>query len=249
MSCSPSLREASPMPMLTAKFTVDVSSPCLLQWPDDGAPSIDTTFGRFHVTVRMISAKHWRSKHQSEANWTTGLHSLEINVSGEEPTEPPPVVVTLDGRHDLTVQGEYLRTRLPEYQAVALAITNRVLQFFQFSLFTPLVRAVPRWNEALHNPTWFGADGVKLRAGTGTAVAQPIPGIRGELSARKLTPTDLPALRSFLANPIDPSLAETLLSDAQSAWFENSLRRSVLELAICAEVLVKRQFFAEASPA
>lgn len=88
-----------------------------------------------------------------------------------------------------------------------------------------------------------------MRAGTGTAVAQPVPGIRGELGARKFTPTDLPALQSYLESPIEPSLTDSLLSDAQSALFEGSLLRSVLELAIAAEVLVKRQFFAEASPA
>lgn len=59
----------------------------------------------------------------------------------------------------------------------------------------------------------------------------------------------MPELLSFLAEPEQPSLSETLLSDAQSAWFEGNPRRSVLELAICTEVIVKRKFFAESSPA
>jgi hypothetical protein len=80
-------------------------------------------------------------------------------------------------------------------------------------------------------------------------VNQPVPGLKGELGARKLTPADLPELQSFLSAPIEPPLAVTLLSDAQAAWFEGSLRRSVLELAICTEVLVKRRFFAKSSPA
>lgn len=95
------------MPTLSAKFSLDVSSPCLLQWPDGSVPGIDTALGRFRIAVRMIPAEHWRTKHKSEANWT-GLHQLEIHVSGEEEAEPPAVVITRDGQHDLTVQGEYL---------------------------------------------------------------------------------------------------------------------------------------------
>lgn len=64
-----------------------------------------------------------------------------------------------------------------------------------------------------------------------------------------LTPDLLPGLQAFISNPTEPSLTLTLLSDAQTAWFEGSLRRSVLELAICTEVMVKRRFFAGNSPA
>jgi hypothetical protein len=53
----------------------------------------------------------------------------------------------------------------------------------------------------------------------------------------------------FVETLTEPALDVALLSDAQTAWFEGSLRRSVLELAICVEVLAKRQFFAKASPA
>ena len=53
----------------------------------------------------------------------------------------------------------------------------------------------------------------------------------------------------FTLAPDEPPLDLALLSDAQTAWFEDGLRRAVLELAICAEVMVKRRFFAAASPA
>lgn len=237
------------MPTLSARFNLELSSPCLLAWPDGQTPDVFATLGDFRVTAKLLSAEHWRSKEKDDANWTTGLRELEIEVSRIETDPPPDVIVTPDGKRDLTIQGDYLRLRLPEYQSAALEIANRILCFFQYSLFTPLVRQIPKWDHSLHNPTWFNANGRELRGGTHTVVVQPVPGLRGELGARKLTPADLPELQSFLAAPTEPPLSVTLLSDAQAAWFEGSLRRSVLELAICTEVLVKRRFFAQSTPA
>jgi hypothetical protein len=96
--------------------------------------------------------------------------------------------------------------------------------------------------------TWYDAASTEL-VGTFTVVAQPVPGSDGALGLQKLTPDSVSALRDFLIQPKETSLAEDLLSDAQSAWYEGNLRRAVLELAICAEVIVKRKFFAKATAA
>jgi hypothetical protein len=79
----------------------------------------------------LLSADYWRSKEKDDINWTTGLSGLEITVSREEAEAPPNVIETPDGRRDLTIQGTYLRARLPDYQAAALEIANRILRFFQ----------------------------------------------------------------------------------------------------------------------
>ena len=237
------------VPTLSAKFSLKVSSLCLLAWPDGQTPDVVATLGDFHVAAKLLSADGWRSKSNDDVYWTTGLSELEIEVSRNESEAPHDVIVTPDEKVDLTIQGDYLESRLPEYQAAALEIANRILRFFQYSLFTPLVRQIPTWDQSLQNPIWFDANRQQLRGGTRTFMVQPVPVLKGELGTRKLTPAELPELELFLSAPTEPSLAVTLLSDAQSAWFEGSLRRSVLELAICTEVLVKRRFFAESSPA
>ena len=236
------------MPMLSAQFNLEISSPCLLSWPDEENPSFVVPFNDFQITGALLSGKYWGSKAKDEVIWTRGLNRLDLTVSRDEPDPPPDVIITSDGRRDLTVLGQYLSLKLPHYQAAALEITNRVLRFFQYSLSTPLVRLLPSWNPALQNPRWFDVNYQELRGGL-LFVIPPVPGLHGELGAKTLSPAELPALQSFIETPTDPSLAVTLLSDAQTAWFEGSLRRSVLELAICTEVLVKRRFFAQASPA
>jgi Apea-like HEPN len=237
------------VPTLSAKFILEVNSPCLLVWPDGQTPELVATLGAFHVATKLLSVEHWRTKGKDDVNWTTGLSELEIEVSRNEVDTLPDLIVMPDGKTDLTVQSEYLRSRLPEYQAAAREIANRILRFFQYSLLTPQVRQISTWHQSLHNPTWFDTNGQELPGGTHTVMAQPVPGMWGGLGARKLTPTELPELQSFLVMPQEPSLALALLSDAQAAWFDDNLRRSVLELAICAEVMVKRRFFAQDSPA
>lgn len=235
------------VPTLTAKFSIEVSSPCLLQWPEEAIPEVVTTYNSFHVVAKLVSAEHWRSKTGADTDWTTGLGEIQIEVSRNEPDSPPDVIVTPEGMRDLTLQGEYLRPKQGEYKAAAREIANRILRFFQYSLSTPLVRQISTWDQALHAATWWDANGREVR-GDVIFVAEPLPGRRGEMGVRRLTPTELPELQAFVSNPIEPSLTLTLLSDAQTAWFEGSLRRSVLELAICTEVMVKRRFFAGDSP-
>lgn len=236
------------MPTLCAKFILEISSPCLLAWPEGQVPEVTVAIGDFRVSAKLLSVDHWRSKGKDDVNWTTGLGKLEIDVARNESDSPPKVVPSPDGTVDLSVQQIFLSSRLPEYKAAALEIANRILRFFQYSLLTPQVQLIPRWDHCLNNPTWLDSQGNKLK-GIDAIIAEPIPGMRGELGAKKLTTAELTQLQSFLLAPTEPSLALVLLSDAQTAWFEGNLRRSVLELAICAEVLVKRRFFAEASPA
>ena len=69
------------------------------------------------------------------------------------------------------------------------------------------------------------------------------------MGVQRLNQNAMLELKECLKHPPETSLADSLLSDAQSAWYENNLRRSVIELAICAEILVKRKFFARSSPA
>lgn len=95
---------------------------------------------------------------------------------------------------------------------------------------------------------WFDETGNQLRCNSKMHTLR-IPGLNGELGVKKLTPKNMTELVEFIASEHEESLADTLLSDAQSAWFEGNLRRSVLELAICTEVMVKRCFFAHDSPA
>ncbi len=238
------------MPILHAKFIIEISSPCLLAWPEGQIPEVTATMGNFHVKARLLSEDGRRLKQKNDAVWTSRLGKIEIDVTRNESDSPPNVVLSPGGTKDLSARGNFLRSKLPEYQTVARELANRILQFFQYALLTPQVERIPRWDHTLHNPTWFDSDENKLRSGTGTVLFQPIPGIGGELDTKKLSPNELSELQSYLvAVPTEPPLALALLSDAQTAWFDGNMRRSVLELAICAEVLVKRRFFAEASPA
>lgn len=173
------------MPILTARFCIEVPSPCLLQLPEGETPEVVTTYDSFHVVAKLVSADHWRSKTHGDTDWTTGLGELQIEVSRDEPDSPPSVIVTPDDGRDFTLQSDYLRPKKPEYQVAAREVANRILKFFQYSLFTPLVRQIPTWDSSLHNPTWFDTNG-NIFKGDITITAEPITGRRGELGVRNI---------------------------------------------------------------
>ena len=75
-------------------------------------------------------------------------------------------------------------------------------------------------------------------------VLSPIPGLgQYKLGAKKLLPEDYPDLQAALGTFDKPELYEELLSDAQTAFFQQNLRRSVLEISIACELFVKSFFF------
>lgn len=206
--------------------------------------------GEFEVKVRLATPYTGSAeKKADETNWTRTLDQLDILISRQEEIAPPDPVIKPDGIRDLGLRRQYLQERLPAYKETAINIANRFLCFFQYKLHTPLIRPISERELTFHNPTWYNNDGNELETNSIVIVPELLIGADGALSVSKLTPENMPSLLSFLAEPEQPPLSETLLSDAQSAWFEDNPRRSVLELAICTEVIVKRKFFAESSPA
>lgn len=237
------------MPILSAKFILDVSSPCLISLPDQSIPRISAKIDSFDVVATIISASDWKNKGKDDVHWTTSVSRLELLVSRDDSEIVSDIVVTPDGMRDLSARGTYMLRRLHAYSKVAKDSANRILRYFQYEMLTPSVRLFSDWEQALSTPVWLDANGNELRSGFSYVRLPPIPGTRGELGVRRLMVSDLDDLQAYFVAPTEAPLDLVLLSDAQTAWFDGSLRRTVLELAICAEIMVKRCFFAARSPA
>lgn len=236
------------MPTLSARFLIEITAPCLITWPENLPCEWTLNENIFGIKLKLLTAGN-RSKFKDDINWTAALNEIEILISREDEEIPPNVIVTHDGKRDLTILQSYLGRRLQEYSDIAYAISNRVLQFFKYDLNTPLVQHISKSLQALQNPTWYDSKGVELLGGNSIYVSQPVSGLDGKLGVKRLTPNEQSSFTEFLKHPYEVSLSDSLLSDAQTAWFQGNLRRSVLELAICTEVIVKRKFFSEESPA
>lgn len=237
------------MPVLVAHFDVPAPGQCLIAWPEENPATFSVKIDLFHVTVRLIPDESWGSKPKDEPYFTRSVERFDVSVARDEEPLPPKVIPDKDGKMDYTIQTPYFESRTEAFAVAARDAVNRVIEFFQYSLRTPLLQKIPSWEHSLHNPMWTDSEGVSVGKGAGVFVAHPVPGLRGQLGVQRLTLDNADALARFLTSPTAPSLADEILSDAQSAWFDGNLRRSVLELAIACEVVVKRHFFANDSPA
>ena len=236
------------MALLTAKFKLPIAAACLVRIPDKADVQFNVTHGAFEASVALLLDESWRTKGKDESDWTTSAWALSISLTRDEPIPVPAIIETPNGGRDLTVRGGFLHAQLDDYKTAAHEIANRVLKYFRYRLLTPSVRLLPHWDQALASPIWYNSQGHELGPSR-VVMAQPIPGVHGELGVLALTLGRIAELAQYVASPVDTPLELTLLSDAQTAWFEDNLRRTVLELAICAEVLVKRRYFSAASPA
>jgi hypothetical protein len=237
------------MPRLVAHFDVEIPGQCLVAWPGDRAPSFGRVINQFDVDINLLTHNHWRVKHQSEQNWTRGLRAALVKVSREEVELPPAVHPDEQGQLDYSIQSEYFGRRTTEFGDTAREAVNRMIRFFRYFLKTPFLEEIPPGHQSFRNARWTDEyDKIVGKAGI-EIVAERVPGLYGELGVKKLTPDVAESLQRFLGQPTPAPLFEQLLSDAQTAWFDGNLRRSVIELAIACEVLVKRSFFAGDSPA
>lgn len=184
-----------------------------------------------------------------DAYWTRSLHRAEVSVVREEEVEPPSVIPNEQGHLDYTVQSEYFAERIKEYAPVAQEAINRLIRFFKFRLHTPFLKELSLSHQCFQNAMWTDLSGKEVGKGSAVLVLQGTPGLNGELGVDKLRPEYTESVQTSLEYPVNPSLYEEFISHAQSALFEGNFKRGVLELAIACEIMVKRWFFSEDSPA
>ena len=234
---------------LVAHFDVDLPGRCLVAWPDDQPLLFTCMIDTFNVSINLIGHDHWRMKRKDESNWTQALRAALVKVSREEVEQPPPVHPDERGTMDYTVQFDYFERRKTEFGLAAREAVNRLIRFFRYSLRTPYLEDLPADHQCFRNPRWTDEHGREVGKGGMEVVAESTPGLHGELGVERLTPDVSESLQRHLEEPSAPQLFQELLSDAQTAWFAGNLRRSVLELAVACEILVKRRFFSGESPA
>jgi hypothetical protein len=146
-------------------------------------------------------------------------------------------------------QAEYFSNRIGAYGAAACEAVNRFIRFFKFKMRTPFLKELPSTHDSFRNAEWKDTSGALVGKGNLVFVAHAVPGLRGALGVQKLRQESVEALQIALVNPVEPTLYEEILSDAQTAIFEGNLRRAVLELAIASELVVERKFLSGDSPA
>ncbi len=237
------------MPTLVAHYDIEMPGGCLSEMPDGEFPLLEFPIEGFSVSMRLEFDPRWKSKHKDAINWTQGVDRALVAVSKQEVSLPPQVVPDDEDTLDYSIQSDYFKNRVDEFEEAAREAVNRVIRYFQYRLNTPLLSAIPAGHPVLRTPRWTDERGNLVGKSGSVVRIEKIPGRSGELGVRRLTPQELPLLAEFLTNPTEFSLTEQILSGAQSAWFEGNLRRSVLELAIACEILVKRRFFAGDTPA
>jgi hypothetical protein len=96
--------------------------------------------------------------------------------------------------------------------------------------------------QELANPKWTIENGQEFTSG-GVIIVEKVDGLPPKLGEKRFTREDGPALMEYLAIKYQPYLFEEYLSNSQSSFYDNNLRRAILELAIACEINVKRFIF------
>jgi hypothetical protein len=158
-----------------------------------------------------------------------------------------PLPKTVDGRTSYEEQRRFFEELKPAYRQSAWEVLDRAIRFFKYRLHNPNLSSVSQYDNDFQNPVWIDENGNEIKNTGRTIIGSPLP-LLSRFGVRSLSRHGDVDLMDALQNPISSDLIEELLSDAQSAAFQDNLRRSTLEIAIACETAVKRTFFAKATP-
>jgi len=185
-------------------------------------------------------------KDYTDENWYWATSKVRIySARNEDTTIPMPQ--TINGRTSYEERRRYFNELKPAYRQSAWEVLDRAVRFFKYHLHNPNLSLVNQYGSDFQNPVWIDECGNKIENNEWFGVMTPLPPL-SRFGVRSFSSHDDSDLVNALRNPISPDLIEELLSDAQSAAFQNNLRRSTLETAIACETAVKQAFFAKATP-
>jgi hypothetical protein len=233
---------------LVAHFDIKLPGHCLVVSPVVRQIPLHCTINGFDVSVQLGNLSS-EGKAADDEHWTYVLENLVVKVTRDENEAPQPVAPNAERQLDYTVQGEYFSQRIVEYGAAACEAVNRLIRFFKFKLNTPFLHEFSSSHQSFLNAEWRDASSTLVGKGRPTIVLERVPGLWGELGVKKLRREAAESLQAALTQPREPLLYEQVLSDAQTALFEDNLRRAVLELAIASELVVEGKFLSGNSPA
>lgn len=223
------------MSKLVAHFEVDLPGQCFVACPENQDILLNCAIEEFDVAMRLIKA--YGPMRPNDVQGTFVIRRVSVSVSKNENDFQPTGIPNDINSFLNTPQAAYFR--LTAYKAV-----NRLIRYFKFQLKTPFLRELPLHHKAFYKARWTDNLGTEIGKDPVSCFLSANPGINGELGVLKFCPeSDDP--QNVLQIPFEPKLHEKILSDAQTALFEDDLRRAVLEMAIACEVVVKQRFFAE----
>lgn len=157
----------------------------------------------------------------------------------------PPIKIKKRGR-DFSERSEYFETIENKFNLVALEVMNNFIAYFKYRLNQPLLNLFNNIYPWLKKHFWLDEKGDEIDTGIIRLQSRMyLPYDYIKTGAIEFSSRYDKELLNKLKNPIKPKLYLEFLSDAQSAFFNNNFRRSIIEIAIACEVAVKHKFFFE----
>jgi hypothetical protein len=239
---------ARTMPTLAAEYTIEIAAsipirvPGSIFRPDDDSDSgyqrlesdelrargdrdrvaaprpLRLEHGGFGIDVAFLVPQHIYNHEDDERKVVTTLSAIKIRIS----------------RH----VGEYagLDSHRAEFEAVLRTVMANFIAYNRYVKSNVLLRGLADLRtQDVRNPKWT-LDGVRLDPGKVF--------LEGSLPGRNyISEDDYDSLQSYLTDPPETPLYEVLLAEARDARALRDIRRTVIDLAIVCEVLLKTKLF------
>ncbi len=222
---------------LTARFEMPLQAQLLFKRPRTDELRFGTKFDGFDVDLYLNPdvQSYRRLPDTSEISnedhyWSTS--KVKIYVSRDE-DEIPPILLDSEAKSN----SRYFMERRQAYIYAACEVFNRTILFFKYILHIPNLLNIH--NPNLFHPVWLDENGAKINSAGIIGIPISLPSAE-RFSVKPLSRSHDIDLLNALNNPISPDLTEQLLSDAQTAIFQDNLRRAVIEIAIACETTAKQ---------
>lgn len=234
------------MPGTVATFHLDLLSiPCFI--PAKGMKSdisILTEINSLPVKITLSSDNSQGLKKPDEQEYRYFYNKIAITITKADENL---------AENDFT-EGRARYLLMDSFQDIVIDAINCLIRYCKYIKRHPNLREISiidlhDQEAALCNPDWRTVEGKSIEVpinqfGTGIITLRGFKFLQDDFFGIELmAEADGPELEQYFSIRHTTNLSDQLLSDAQSAVFNNNARRAVLELAIAIEVFVKSSFF------
>lgn len=213
-------------------------------WPEDSEISFFSNINDSDVKVNFEKCFSCKFKNEGDKHFTEPIFEIKIEVSKKGNFDIPKIEKVQDYEKRII----FFDNILPEFSNVAFEAYSRIIFYLKYVLYNPYLIEYPRDHAFFYNAKWKNEKGEKIGGGTNKAhllEVYDLENILGNyLPSKKLSLKNSNQLKFILQNDLSPKpqFHSQMLSGAVSSLFDLNLHRSVFELAISVESMVKRTF-------
>ncbi len=234
------------MEKLIATFNISPTNPFIVECKDGEQFSYGFIEEDFDIKINLLFMNGSPKSGFVDSELYKQLVDVVEIIVTKEVEEIPEIPINENGCRDLTQVSGFYNNIKGDYSNIAQKYYKRFIRYIKYKLKQPFHNYEYLSKDEFYNPSWSDESGNIFGTISPIVHVTRIAGMDGRiLGSHTLRLEHSDEIEQELVEDINVELYQEILSDAQSAVFNDDTRRAIFEMAIVCELSAKRKYFSE----